>query len=134
MSGYLCSSPEPGVYAATTQALPQENFHLMQQHQFAVFKNPLVRSIFCPWLVEKDITMSFANLNLDPSLLLAVEACGFTAPTEIQQQAVPVAISGRDIMASARPAQAKLLPSYYLPCRGFFNLPQCKVAARVCWY
>ena len=95
------------MYAATTQALPQENFHLMQQHQFAVFKNPLVRSIFCPWLVEKDITMSFANLNLDPSLLLAVEACGFTAPTEIQQQAVPVAISGRDIMASAQTGTGK---------------------------
>ncbi|WP_127478146.1 DEAD/DEAH box helicase [Sulfurivermis fontis] len=51
--------------------------------------------------------MSFAELNLDTSLLRAVEACGFTAPTEIQRQAIPAAIEGRDLMASAQTGTGK---------------------------
>lgn len=45
--------------------------------------------------------MSFASLELDPILLRAIEACGFTRPTTIQSQVIPAAMEGRDIMASA---------------------------------
>lgn len=51
--------------------------------------------------------MSFASLELDTSLLRAIEACGFSAPTEIQQQAIPVALAGRDLMASAQTGTGK---------------------------
>jgi superfamily II DNA/RNA helicase len=51
--------------------------------------------------------LSFENLCLDPSLLRAVSACGFTDPTEIQRQAIPVALEGRDLMASAQTGTGK---------------------------
>ncbi len=51
--------------------------------------------------------MSFEHLNLDASLLRAIESCGYTAPTEIQNKAIPLAIAGRDLMASAQTGTGK---------------------------
>jgi len=51
--------------------------------------------------------VSFKELKLNPKLLKAVEASGFTAPTEIQRAAIPVALSGRDLMASAQTGTGK---------------------------
>ncbi len=51
--------------------------------------------------------MSFEQLQLDPRLLRAVTACHFKAPTEIQRQAIPVALEGRDLMASAQTGTGK---------------------------
>ena len=45
--------------------------------------------------------MSFESLELDPVLLRAVEELGFNRPTTIQSQVIPVAMEGRDVMASA---------------------------------
>ena len=51
--------------------------------------------------------MLFKELNLDERLLKAVEASGFSEPTEIQRQAIPVVLSGRDLMASAQTGTGK---------------------------
>jgi superfamily II DNA/RNA helicase len=51
--------------------------------------------------------LSFASLNLDAQLLRAIESCGFSAPTEIQSQAIPVVLQGRDLMASAQTGTGK---------------------------
>ena len=51
--------------------------------------------------------MLFKELNLDARLLKAVEASGFSTPTEIQRQAIPVVLSGRDLMASAQTGTGK---------------------------
>ena len=51
--------------------------------------------------------MSFENLNLNSNLLRAIEACGFSSPTEIQSAAIPVALAGRDLMASAQTGTGK---------------------------
>ena len=51
--------------------------------------------------------MSFKELNLDPKLLRAIEACGFDKPTDIQQQAIPMVLQGRDLMASAQTGTGK---------------------------
>ena len=51
--------------------------------------------------------MLFKELNLDARLLKAVEASGFSEPTEIQCQAIPVVLSGRDLMASAQTGTGK---------------------------
>lgn len=59
--------------------------------------------------------MSFKELNLNSKLLHAIEASGFTAPTEIQRQAIPLILAGRDLMASAQTGTGKtaafVLPS-----------------------
>ncbi len=73
--------------------------------------------------------MSFLDLQLDPRILQAVEAAGFKAPSEIQRQAIPVAMAGRDLMASAQtgtgktaafvlPALQRLLEPSASPSRG----------------
>ncbi|MFN3200618.1 MAG: DEAD/DEAH box helicase [Bradymonadia bacterium] len=49
----------------------------------------------------------FAELGLDPRLLKAVEALGFTEPTGIQAEAIPPLVSGRDIIARARTGAGK---------------------------
>ena len=51
--------------------------------------------------------MSFQSLNLDARLLKAIEACHFTEPTDIQKQAIPVILQGRDLMASAQTGTGK---------------------------
>lgn len=45
--------------------------------------------------------MSFEALELDSSILRAIEECGFETPSEIQAKAVPLVMEGRDLMASA---------------------------------
>ncbi|KOO13667.1 ATP-dependent RNA helicase SrmB [Vibrio xuii] len=44
---------------------------------------------------------NFAELELDPNLLLAIEEMGYDRPTQIQAEAIPQALDGRDILASA---------------------------------
>ncbi|MDC0609371.1 ATP-dependent RNA helicase SrmB [Vibrio sp.] len=43
----------------------------------------------------------FADLDLDPNLLQAVEEAGYERPTHIQEQAIPAALDGKDVLASA---------------------------------
>ncbi|MBY0280076.1 DEAD/DEAH box helicase, partial [Candidatus Binatia bacterium] len=43
----------------------------------------------------------FDDLGLHESLVRSLAACGFTAPTPVQQAAVPPAVAGRDVLASA---------------------------------
>ena len=45
--------------------------------------------------------MSFASLNLNPALVQALAAAGYTEPTPVQAQAIPVALTGSDLMVSA---------------------------------
>lgn len=45
--------------------------------------------------------MSFDLLGLHPKLLKSVEESGFTEPSDIQQQAIPLILDGKDVMASA---------------------------------
>ncbi|NTV11383.1 MAG: DEAD/DEAH box helicase, partial [Zoogloea sp.] len=51
--------------------------------------------------------MSFENLKLDEKLLRAIEACHYKTPTAIQREAIPVALEGRDLMASAQTGTGK---------------------------
>jgi ATP-dependent RNA helicase RhlE len=51
--------------------------------------------------------MSFSSFGLHPDLLRGVAEMGFTAPTPIQQQAVPVALEGRDLLACAMTGSGK---------------------------
>ncbi|MCD1126336.1 ATP-dependent RNA helicase RhlE [Jinshanibacter sp. LJY008] len=51
--------------------------------------------------------MSFNSLGLSADILRAVEEQGYRDPTPIQQQAIPVVLSGRDLMACAQTGTGK---------------------------
>jgi superfamily II DNA/RNA helicase len=51
--------------------------------------------------------MSFTELNLAEPLLQALAACGYQEPTPIQRQAIPEALAGRDVLASAQTGTGK---------------------------
>jgi superfamily II DNA/RNA helicase len=53
------------------------------------------------------LTMTFAELDLHPTLLQAVEAAGYNEPTPIQERAIPLALAGRDLVASANTGTGK---------------------------
>ncbi|MFG0771593.1 ATP-dependent RNA helicase SrmB [Vibrio plantisponsor] len=44
---------------------------------------------------------SFADLELDPNLIEAIEEMGFERPTQVQAEAIPQALDGKDVFASA---------------------------------
>jgi len=51
--------------------------------------------------------MTFAELGLNPATLSAVTACGYTTPTPIQEQAIPLVMAGKDLIATARTGTGK---------------------------
>ena len=53
------------------------------------------------------MTTTFAELGLNEQILAGVDALGFTTPTPVQEQAIPVVLTGRDIVASAQTGTGK---------------------------
>ena len=60
-----------------------------------------------PILQEIVITTSFESLGLSAELLRAVTEQGYTEPTPIQVQAIPVVLSGRDLLGAAQTGTGK---------------------------
>jgi superfamily II DNA/RNA helicase len=52
-------------------------------------------------------TSSFAELGLSAKVQAAIEAAGYTIPTPIQIQAIPVAMTGRDVLGIAQTGTGK---------------------------
>ena len=53
------------------------------------------------------MTTTFAELGLNEQILAGVDALGFTTPTPVQARAIPEALAGRDIVASAQTGTGK---------------------------
>jgi superfamily II DNA/RNA helicase len=51
--------------------------------------------------------MTFENLGLSPKVLTAVEAAGFTTPTDIQAGAIPPALERKDVLGLAQTGSGK---------------------------
>ncbi|PHM36006.1 ATP-dependent RNA helicase RhlE [Xenorhabdus innexi] len=51
--------------------------------------------------------MNFESLGLKADILRAIEEQGYAEPTPIQQQAIPVVLSGKDLLASAQTGTGK---------------------------
>src|ERR1041385_3221513 len=51
--------------------------------------------------------MSFAQLGLSEPVLKAVAEAGYIDPTPIQAQAIPVILTGRDVLGSAQTGTGK---------------------------
>ncbi|NRA98509.1 MAG: DEAD/DEAH box helicase [Rhodobacteraceae bacterium] len=56
----------------------------------------------------------FADLNLSPKILKAVEEAGYETPTPIQEGAIPAALEGRDVLGIAQTGTGKTA-SFTLP-------------------
>lgn len=64
--------------------------------------------------------MNFEALNLNRSLLKALEDLGFTTPTPIQENSFPVVMSGKDVLGIAQTGTGKTL-AYLLPLLRMLN-------------
>jgi superfamily II DNA/RNA helicase len=51
--------------------------------------------------------MTFDELSLDPRILAAVTAAGYTTPTPIQEQGIPAVLGGRDVTGIAQTGTGK---------------------------
>jgi superfamily II DNA/RNA helicase len=58
--------------------------------------------------------MTFSKLGLSASILQAVSEQGYTTPTAIQEKAIPVILTGRDLLATAQTGTGKTA-SFVLP-------------------
>lgn len=58
--------------------------------------------------------MPFNDLSLDPRLMRSVQHLGFDKPTEIQREAIPAVMVGRDLIVSSQTGSGKTL-AYLLP-------------------
>jgi len=82
--------------------------------------------------MKKRKKMTFESFELNPAILKAVIECGYTAPTPVQEQAIPVALSGKDLMASAQTGTGKtaafVLPALQriiaTPAKGMYRGPR----------
>jgi superfamily II DNA/RNA helicase len=61
-----------------------------------------------------EIPLQFKDLGLDNRLLKNLKHYDFTQPTEIQEKAIPVAIAGKDVLASSKTGSGKTL-AFVLP-------------------
>src|SRR5215210_8032543 len=62
--------------------------------------------------------MTFDRLGLTPELLRAVAQQGYTEPTPVQTEAIPLVLAGRDVLAGAQTGTGKtaafVLPMLHL--------------------
>ena len=77
--------------------------------------------------IERDNILSlesttFESLDLHPTILRAVLEAGYTNPTAVQAQAIPDALKGRDIMASAQTGTGKTA-AFTLPALNLLATP-----------
>ncbi len=64
---------------------------------------------------SNEAAATFAELGLSDAVLTAVEALGYTEPTPVQAQSIPLVLEGRDLLAAAQTGTGKtaafLLPT-----------------------
>ena len=58
---------------------------------------------------------SFQKMGLSKAILSGVLRMGYKLPTPIQKASIPIALTGKDVVAMAR--TGSLLDSFYLYCR-----------------
>ena len=66
--------------------------------------------------------MSFESLSLDPRILGALTESGYTVPTPIQSAAIPLILTGSDVMASAQTGSGKTA-AFMLPALHKLSTP-----------
>lgn len=57
-------------------------------------------------------TVSFRDLLLKPEILRAIQECGFEHPSEVQQECIPQAILGVDVICQAKSGMGKTVRNW----------------------
>jgi ATP-dependent RNA helicase RhlE len=75
-------------------------------------QTPVEPAVLPPTLADVEVApvegfVTFADLNLRAELLQAVQEAGYTSPTPIQRQAIPLALEGRDLIGLAQTGTGK---------------------------
>ena len=60
------------------------------------------------------MSKTFADFPLHESLQQALQTLGFTAPTTVQEQAIPAALEGKVLLVSSQTGSVKLLRFFSL--------------------
>ena len=68
--------------------------------------------------------MPFSNLGLCDPILQAIEGLGYSTPTPIQKQAIPVILSGKDLIATAQTGTGKTIAFLVATFHYLLNNPQ----------
>jgi ATP-dependent RNA helicase RhlE len=78
------------------------------QKRIIPFATPIIREPY-PLTSSDSLapTPTFAEFGLHPDILKAIVATGYTVPTPIQAQAIPVVVAGRDVMGAAQTGTGK---------------------------
>ena len=66
--------------------------------------------------------MTFKDLGIDSDITEALEARGITSPFPIQEQAIPLALTGQDIIGQAKTGTGKLSALVYLLFRAWVKI------------
>lgn len=66
--------------------------------------------------------MTFAELNLNPNILKALNSCGYDSPTPIQEKSIPTVMSGSDLIATAQTGTGKTA-AFMLPALELLTRP-----------
>src|SRR3546814_11871363 len=77
--------------------------------------------------------VTFSSFGLHPSILLAVAETGYTIPTPIQAQAMPIVMGGRDVMGAAQTGTGKTA-AFTLPILQRLKIGRESSRERVCQY
>lgn len=60
-------------------------------------------------VLTKDNQLTFADLNIDADLVAALAAHGITEPFPIQQESIPLALAGKDVIGQAKTGTGKTM-------------------------
>jgi superfamily II DNA/RNA helicase len=71
---------------------------------------------------QRNQNMTFTELGLAAPILEAIAAAGYSEPTAVQAQAVPVALTGRDLMVSSQTGSGKTA-AFMLPALQLLTVP-----------
>ena len=63
--------------------------------------------VTCDGRMSKENPLNFEELHLDRLVLAGVRAAGYEKPTPIQEQAIPIALEGRDVLGMAQTGTGK---------------------------
>ena len=66
-------------------------------------------------MTSENAILTFEELDLSPQLLKALAQKGYKRPTSVQEQTIPYALDGRDLLGSAPTGTALRPPDPYVP-------------------